>query len=150
LILTGKLGDVLRESAQTGLTLIKSQAGALKIPSDSFKDIDVHIHFPEGAVPKDGPSAGSTILVALASAFSGKTPAKKQAYSGEITLSGEILPVGGLNAKLIAAVRAGIQKVILPAKNRPEVEELPKELTSQLEIVYVKRAREVLKLAFPG
>lgn len=150
LTLTGKLGDVLRESAQTGMTLIKSQAKALKITGDTFKDIDVHIHFPEGAVPKDGPSAGSTILVALASAFSGKTPAKRQAYSGEITLSGEILPVGGLNAKLIAAVRAGIQKVILPAKNRPEVEELPKELTSQLEIVYVKKAREVLKLAFPG
>jgi ATP-dependent Lon protease len=150
LTLTGKLGDVIRESAQTGLTLVKSQAKGLKIPAETFKDIDIHIHFPEGAVPKDGPSAGSTILIALASAFTGRTPAKKQAYSGEITLSGEILPVGGLNAKLIAAVRAGIEKVILPVKNRPEVEELPGELTSQLEIVYVKRAREVLKLAFPG
>jgi ATP-dependent Lon protease len=149
LTLTGKLGDVMKESAHAALTMIKSQAGKLKIPNERFRDFDLHIHFPEGAVPKDGPSAGVTILIALASALTRRVPARQLAYSGEITLTGEILPVGGLNAKLIAAVRSGMKRVALPAKNRPEVEELPKELTSRLEIIYLKRAKEVLALAFP-
>ncbi|MFH2057158.1 MAG: endopeptidase La [bacterium] len=148
LTLTGKLGEVMRESAQTALTLIKFHAKQIKIDLGVFRDNDIHLHVPEGAVPKDGPSAGTAILVALTSALTGKLPAKSQAYSGEITLTGEVLPVGGLNAKLIAAARAHIGKVLVPARNQAEIEELPKELLEKLEIVYVKQAREVLKLAF--
>lgn len=149
LTLTGQLGEVLRESAQTALTLIKSQAKRLKIPEDRFQDEDVHIHFPEGAVPKDGPSAGVTVLVALSSAFTRRVPAPHLAYTGEITLSGEVLPVGGLNAKLIAALRSGIKEVVLPWKCRPEIEELPRELTDKLTIHYAKRTKDILGLAFP-
>ena len=109
----------------------------------------MHLHLPEGAVPKDGPSAGITILVALCSAFTKRLPAKGIAYTGEITLSGEVLPVGGLNAKLISALRSGILTVAVPAANRPDIEELPKDLISKLTIRYVKSATEVLALAFP-
>jgi ATP-dependent Lon protease len=131
------------------LTYLKSQAKRLKIPKEKFKTFDIHLHLPEGAVSKDGPSAGITIMVALCSAFSGKIPSKDLCYTGEITLSGEVLPVGGLNAKLIAGVRGGMKRVIVPANNRAEIEELPKELTKKLKIIYVKKAGEVLKLAFP-
>ncbi len=149
LTLTGKLGDVMQESARAALTYLKSKAAALKIPKDIFKNTDIHLHLPEGAVPKDGPSAGITILVALCSAFTKRLAAKGLAYSGEITLSGEVLAVGGLNAKLISAVRAGITNVAVPRANRPDIEELPKELTAKLNIHYVKNASDVLKLAFP-
>jgi ATP-dependent Lon protease len=149
LTLTGKLGEVMQESARAALTYLKSDAHRLKIAKDRFKNLDVHLHLPEGAVPKDGPSAGITILVALTSAFLGRAPAKNLSYTGEITLSGEVLPVGGLNAKLIAAVRAGIKTVIAPQSNKPDIEDLPKELTSNLKIVFVKQAAEVLRLAFP-
>ncbi len=147
--LTGKLGEVMQESARAALTYLKFDAKRLKIAPDKFKNLDVHLHFPEGAVPKDGPSAGITMLVALASAYLRKAPAGDLAYSGEITLSGEVLPVGGLNAKLIAAVRAGIKTVVVPHSNRPDIDDLPRELTSQLKIIFAKRAPEVLKLAFP-
>ncbi len=147
--LTGKLGDVMQESARAAFTYLKSKADKLHIPKESFKTSDVHLHLPEGAVPKDGPSAGITILVALCSAFLVKLPAKRVAYTGEITLSGEVLAVGGLNAKLISALRAGIKNVIVPAANKPDIEELPKDLTSKLNIHYVKNASEVLALAFP-
>ncbi len=147
--LTGKLGDVMQESARAAFTYLKSKAVKLGIAKDSFKNLDVHLHLPEGAVPKDGPSAGITILVALCSAFTRKLPAKGIAYTGEITLSGEVLAVGGLNAKLISALRAGIINVIVPFANKPDIEELPKDLTSKLKIKYVKSASEVLELAFP-
>jgi ATP-dependent Lon protease len=147
--LTGKLGDVMQESARAALTYMKANAKRFKIKADDLKKFDVHLHLPEGAVPKDGPSAGSTILVSLVSAFTHSIPAKHLAYTGEITLSGEILPVGGLNAKLLAALRAGIETVVVPAANRPDIEDLPKELTSKLEILYVRRASQVLRLAFP-
>jgi ATP-dependent Lon protease len=149
LTLTGKLGDVMQESAKAALTYLKSQAKAHKIPKEKFKNFDVHLHLPEGAVPKDGPSAGITLAVALCSAFTQRIPAKNLAYSGEITLSGEVLPVGGLNAKLIAAIRAGIKTVVVPFANKSEIEDLPKELSSKLRIIYTKRAADVLKLAFP-
>jgi len=149
LTLTGKLGEVMQESVRAALTYLKSKAQSLKIEKDVFKNTDIHLHLPEGAVPKDGPSAGITILVALCSAFTKRYAAKGLAYTGEITLSGEVLPVGGLNAKLISAVRAGIKTVVVPRANRPDIEELPKELTAKLDITYVKNASEVLKLAFP-
>jgi ATP-dependent Lon protease len=147
--LTGKLGEVMQESARAALTYMKSKAKRLKIKPETLRKFDVHLHLPEGAVPKDGPSAGCTILVALVSAFINTVPARHLAYTGEITLSGEILPVGGLNAKLLAALRAGIMTVVVPAANKPDIEDLPKELTSELEIIYVRRASQVLKLAFP-
>ena len=147
--LTGKLGDVMQESARAALTHLKSRADKVGIERDAFKNQDVHLHLPEGAVPKDGPSAGITILVALCSAFTKRLPAKGIAYTGEITLSGEVLPVGGLNAKLISALRSGILTVAVPAANRPDIEELPKDLISKLTIRYVKSATEVLALAFP-
>lgn len=150
LTLTGKLGDVMQESARAALTYLKSQATRLKIPMEKFKNLDVHLHFPEGAVPKDGPSAGITILVALCSAFVGKVSTQNLAYTGEITLSGEVLPVGGLNAKLIAAKRANLKSVVVPYANKSDIEDLSAELTSGLNIVYVKRAAEVLALAFRG
>jgi ATP-dependent Lon protease len=149
LTLTGKLGDVMQESARAALTHIKSQAVRLKIPKEKFKSLDLHIHVPEGAVPKDGPSAGITMMVAICSAYLEKAPAKDLAFSGEITLSGGVLPVGGLNAKLIAASRAGIKRVVVPFGNRPDVAELPKDLIAKLKIHYVKKASEVLALAFP-
>ncbi len=139
----------MQESARAAFTYLKSKAEKLHIPKEAFKNSDVHLHLPEGAVPKDGPSAGITILVALCSAFLVKLPAKGVAYTGEITLSGEVLAVGGLNAKLISALRAGIKNVIVPAANKPDIEELPKDLTSKLNIRYVKNASEVLALAFP-
>jgi ATP-dependent Lon protease len=148
-MLTGKLGEVMQESARAALTYLKSNADRLKISKDKFKNLDVHLHLPEGAVPKDGPSAGITILVALTSAFLQKAPARDLSYTGEITLSGEVLPVGGLSAKLIAAVRAGIKTVIAPQANKSDIEDLPKELTSKLKIILVKRAADVLRLAFP-
>ncbi len=147
--LTGKLGDVMQESARAALTYMKAHSKRLKIKNETLKQFDVHLHLPEGAVPKDGPSAGSTILVALVSAFTNIIPARHLAYTGEITLSGEILPVGGLNAKLLAALRAGITSVVVPAANKPDIEDLPKELTAKLEILYVRKASQVLKLAFP-
>jgi ATP-dependent Lon protease len=147
--LTGKLGDVMQESARAALTYLKSHSDKMGIAKDAFKTLDVHLHLPEGAVPKDGPSAGITILVALTSAYTKKSPTKGIAYTGEITLSGEVLPVGGLNAKLISALRAGIINVVVPFANKPDIEELPKDLTTKLKIRYVKAASEVLALAFP-
>jgi ATP-dependent Lon protease len=148
LTLTGKLGDVMQESARAALTYLKSQAKKLKIPMEKFKNLDVHLHLPEGAVPKDGPSAGVTILVSFCSAFTERIPARSFGYTGEITLSGEILPVGGLNAKLIAAKRANLKTVVAPYANKSDIEDLPAELTANLKIVYVKNASEVLALAF--
>ena len=148
--LTGKLGDVMQESARAAFTHLKSRADKMGIPKDAFKNQDVHLHLPEGAVPKDGPSAGITILVALCSAFTKRVPRKGIAYTGEITLSGEVLAVGGLNAKLISALRSGILTVVVPYANRPDIEELPVDLTSKLQIHYVKSASEVLALAFPS
>ncbi len=148
LTLTGKLGDVMQESARAALTLVKSRSSKLRISKEAFKTNDIHLHLPEGAVPKDGPSAGITILVALTSAFTKRLPVKGLAFTGEITLSGEVLPVGGLNAKLISALRAGIKDVVVPRANRPDVEELPKDLTKRLKVHYVKNATEVLELAF--
>jgi ATP-dependent Lon protease len=148
LLLTGQLGDVMQESARAALSYLKSRARKLNIDQRKFKQHDLHLHLPEGAVAKDGPSAGVAILVAFCSALTGLKAAKDIAFSGEMTLSGEVLPVGGLNAKFIAAVRAGIRKVCVPYTNKAEIEEFPLELTGKLEITYVKKVGEVLKLAF--
>jgi ATP-dependent Lon protease len=148
LMLTGKLGDVLKESANAALSYIRGNSKKLELKDGFYKERDVHVHIPEGAVPKDGPSAGAAILIALISAFC-KTPVRSDvAMTGEITLKGEILPVGGLNEKFIAAKRSGIAEVICPRKNDKDISELPKELLNGLRLHKVRTASEVIKIVF--
>lgn len=147
-LLTGQLGDVMKESAQTGISYIRSVAEKYHIDADFFKEHDIHIHIPEGAVPKDGPSAGITMATAMLSAIT-EVPVKADvAMTGEITLQGRVLPIGGLKEKLLAAKSAGIEKVLIPFENQADVEEMEKEITEGLEIVPVKTMEEVLKQAF--
>ena len=147
LILTGKLGEVMRESAQAGYTYVRSRARDLGIPDDFYEKMDVHIHVPEGAIPKDGPSAGITIATALASALSGISIRHDVAMTGEITLRGRVLPVGGLKEKVLAAHRAGITTVIIPADNRRDVEEIPENARADITLVEVSHMDEVLAVA---
>ncbi|MEE0713210.1 MAG: S16 family serine protease, partial [Blautia sp.] len=146
-LLTGQLGDVMKESAQTGISYIRSVAPNYHIDAEFFKGHDIHIHIPEGAVPKDGPSAGITMATAMLSAIT-EVPVKANvAMTGEITLRGRVLPIGGLKEKLLAAKSAGIEKVLIPFENQADVEEMEKEITEGLEIVPVKTMEEVLKQA---
>ena len=148
ILLTGQLGDVMKESARTGISYIRSVSKEYKIPEDFFKSHDVHIHIPEGAVPKDGPSAGITMATAMMSAITGRKVRADLAMTGEITLRGRVLPIGGLKEKLLAAKNAGIQTVIVPKENEIDVEELSSEITKGLEIIPVSHMEEVLKIAF--
>ena len=148
LLMTGQLGDVMKESAQTALTYVRSVCPEYGIADDYFEKHDLHIHIPEGAVPKDGPSAGITMATAMLSAVTGKTVLAKVAMTGEITLRGRVLPIGGLKEKILAAKMAHIAKVLVPDKNRPDMGELSKEITKGLEIVYVKTMQDVVKEAF--
>lgn len=144
--MTGQLGDVMKESAQTALTFIRSVAcSCYQVAEDYFEKHDLHIHIPEGAVPKDGPSAGITMASAMLSAVTERPVSAKTAMTGEITLRGRVLPIGGLKEKLLAARMAHVERVLVPAKNRPDVEELSKEITKGLEILFVKDMDEVLK-----
>ncbi|MCH1981007.1 endopeptidase La [Ruminococcus sp. OA3] len=146
-LLTGQLGDVMKESAQAGISYIRSVAAEYGIPDEFFKENDIHIHIPEGAVPKDGPSAGITMTTAMLSAITGKPVRADVAMTGEITLRGRVLPIGGLKEKLLAAKIAGIRKVLVPAKNKPDVEEIQEEIKEGLEIVFVSHMKEVLEHA---
>ena len=147
LTITGQLGDVMQESAKAAMSCVRSRAGQLGLEENFYRKIDVHIHVPEGAVPKDGPSAGITIATALASALT-KVPVKRDvAMTGEITLRGRILPIGGLKEKLLAARRAGIKNVIIPKENKKDLEEIKKEIPEDLNIIFVKEIDEVLKVA---
>ena len=137
-LLTGQLGDVMKESAQAGISYIRSVSGQYGIPEDFFQKHDIHIHIPEGAVPKDGPSAGVTMATAMLSAVTGKPVRADVAMTGEITLRGRVLPIGGLKEKLLAAKTAGMSAVVVPAENRPDVEELSEEITGGLKILYAK------------
>ena len=148
LLMTGQLGDVMKESAQTALTYVRSICPEYGIADDYFEKHDLHIHIPEGAVPKDGPSAGITMATAMLSAVAGKKVLAGVAMTGEITLRGRILPIGGLKEKILAAKMAHMKKVLVPDKNRPDMAELSKEITKGLEIVYVKTMDEVVKEAF--
>lgn len=143
--LTGQLGDVMKESAATGISYLRSASKELGIPADYFKKHDIHIHIPEGAVPKDGPSAGITMAAAVLSAAVNHPVPADIAMTGEITLRGRVLPVGGLKEKLLAAKNAGVTKVCVPADNRKDIEELSKEITGGLNIVYVAQFDEVWK-----
>ena len=147
-VLTGKLGDVMKESAQTGISYIRSISEDYHIDPEFFQKHDIHIHVPEGAVPKDGPSAGITMATAMLSAATGKKVRADIAMTGEITLRGRVLPIGGLKEKLLAAKNAGIKTVCVPKKNEKDVEEVSAEITKGLEIVYVESMDEVLEQAF--
>lgn len=147
LILTGQLGDVMRESAQAALTYTRSQVDALGIEAERFERQDIHIHLPEGAVPKDGPSAGATLATALISAFTGRSIRHDVAMTGEITLRGRVLPVGGVREKALAARRAGIRTFILPRKNERDLLDIPKHLRQDIKFVLVDRIEEVLAAA---
>ena len=148
LLMTGQLGDVMKESAQTALTYVRSVCPEYGIADDYFEKHDLHIHIPEGAVPKDGPSAGITMATAMLSAVTGKSVQAKVAMTGEITLRGRVLPIGGLKEKILAAKMAHIEKVLVPDKNRPDMAELSKEITKGLDIVYVKAMEDVVSEAF--
>ena len=148
LLMTGQLGDVMKESAQTALTYVRSVCPEYGIADDYFEKHDIHIHIPEGAVPKDGPSAGITMATAMLSAVTGKSVQAKVAMTGEITLRGRVLPIGGLKEKILAAKMAHIEKVLVPDKNRPDMAELSKEITNGLDIVYVKAMEDVVSEAF--
>ena len=147
IILTGQLGDVMKESATAGISYIRSIAKDHKISAEIFRKKDFHIHIPQGAVPKDGPSAGITMATAMYSALTKRPVDCKVAMTGEITLRGRVLPIGGLKEKLLAAKSAGMERVIVPMKNRPDVLDIDKEITEGLEIHYVETMDEVLKLA---
>ena len=147
LILTGKLGDVMKESAQAALSFVRSNAKDLKIDYDVFKSSDIHIHVPEGAVPKDGPSAGVTIVTAIISAFTKRYVSHKVGMTGEITLRGRVLPIGGLREKAIAAHRSGLEKMIIPFDNLKDVEDIPESVRNALEIISVETVDEVIKNA---
>ncbi|MEP0814544.1 MAG: endopeptidase La [bacterium] len=144
LLLTGKLGDVMRESCKAAQTWVRSNAKSLGIDYEEFKNNDLHIHFPAGAIPKDGPSAGVTIATAIVSLFTGKPAVPSVAMTGEITLKGRILPVGGLKEKLLAAKRSGLKKVILPKANETDIKEVPPEILSKLDLVFVENVEEAI------
>lgn len=146
LTLTGQLGDVMKESAQISLSLVRSRL-ASTVKSFDFITSDIHIHVPSGATPKDGPSAGVTLFTALTSLITGKAVDPRLAMTGEITLSGAVLPVGGIKEKVLAAHRAGIKKVILPKENERDLEDVPEDARNELTFVTVKTIEDVLKEA---
>ena len=148
LILTGYLGDVMKESCQAAMTYLRSSANDLGVSLEDLTKVDVHIHFPAGAIPKDGPSAGITVAAALISLFSGVKTKSNLAMTGEITLKGRILPVGGLKEKLLGAKRAGIRNVIVPARNRKDIKEVPEEITRGMKFEFVKHLDDMLGIAF--
>ena len=147
LMLTGQLGDVMKESAQAGITYIRSIASDYKVEPEFFQENDIHVHIPEGAVPKDGPSAGITMATAILSAIIKKPVRADLAMTGEITLRGRVLPIGGLKEKLLAAKYAKIKEVLVPAENKPDIQELDKEITDGLTITFVSSMKEVLNKA---
>lgn len=145
--LTGKLGDVMKESALAAISFIRSHADKYGIPSDKFETTDIHIHVPEGATPKDGPSAGITIATAILSAFTGRPVRKDVAMTGEITLRGRVLPIGGLKEKALAARRVGIKNIVIPAENKKDIEEIPESVRGEISFIPVTDADEVFSFA---
>ena len=147
LTLTGQLGDVMKESAQIALSYLRSHADALDLDPDVLSGQRIHLHVPAGAVPKDGPSAGITMVTALASLFTGRPVNPEVGMTGEVTLAGRVLPIGGVKQKLLAAHRAGLTEVIIPARNEPDLDEVPDEVRAGLKIHAVADVADVLAIA---
>jgi ATP-dependent Lon protease len=148
LTITGQLGEVMRESAQAALSWVRSHADRLALPEDWFARHDVHLHVPAGAIPKDGPSAGITMATAIASLVRGLPISNEVGMTGEITLTGQVLPIGGVREKVLAAQRAGLKRVILPRGNEPDLEDLPPETQRDLEFILVDSIEQVFEVAF--
>jgi ATP-dependent Lon protease len=147
LILTGQLGDVMKESAQAALSIVKNRAASLGINEEVFAKSDIHIHVPAGAIPKDGPSAGVAMFTALASLFTERPVRSDTAMTGEISLRGLVLPVGGIKEKLAAAARAGLKRVLLPARNKKDAEEIGEETRKQIELVWLDHVEDAVTAA---
>jgi len=147
LLLTGKLGDVMKESAQAAMSYVRSRADKLGLEKDFYQNLDVHIHLPEGAIPKDGPSAGITMATAVISALTKRPVFSDVAMTGEITLQGRVLPIGGLKEKLLAAHRAGVKKVLIPSENMKDLKDVPHKILRLLEVIPVEHMDEVVKEA---
>jgi ATP-dependent Lon protease len=145
LILTGQLGDVMRESAQAALSLVKTRASAFGISAETLSQSDIHVHVPAGATPKDGPSAGVAMVMALASLLTGRTVRSDTAMTGEISLRGLVLPVGGIKEKVVAAARSGLTRVMLPARNRRDFDDIPKDARDRLEFIWLERVEDALE-----
>ena len=148
--LTGQLGDVMKESAQAAMSYARFRADQLGIDPNYFEEHNIHVHVPEGAVPKDGPSAGITLTTALISAMTGRPVRRDVAMTGEVTLRGKVLPIGGLKEKTLAAHRAGIKTFILPKDNAKDIVELPQKVRDDLQLIPVSSMDEVLKIALSG
>jgi ATP-dependent Lon protease len=144
LTITGKLGDVMQESAQAAVSYVRSRADRLLMEDEFYKKYDIHIHVPEGAIPKDGPSAGITMCTSIVSALTRRPVFKDLAMTGEITLRGRVLPIGGLKEKLLAAHRGGIRKVVIPKDNEKDLKDIPKNVLRQIEVALVEHMDEVL------
>ncbi|RMF70274.1 MAG: endopeptidase La, partial [Calditrichaeota bacterium] len=147
LLLTGSLGDIMKESARAALSYIRSKAKELGLEKHDFNKYDIHIHVPAGAIPKDGPSAGVTLFTALVSLLSDRRVNNTVAMTGEITLRGLVLPVGGIKEKVLAAHRAGIRRVLLPERNKKDLEDVPEAIRKELELHFVTDVDQVMKLA---
>ena len=147
LILTGQLGDVMKESAQAALSIVKNKAASLGVDPSLFEKSDIHIHVPAGAVPKDGPSAGVAMFMALTSLLTERTIRSDTAMTGEISLRGIVLPVGGVKEKVIAAAQAGIKRVLLPSRNKRDFDDIPEEVRKQLEFIWIERVEEAMSAA---
>ena len=147
LILTGQLGDVMKESAQAALSIVKNRAAVLGIDPERFEKSDIHVHVPAGAIPKDGPSAGVAMFMALISLMTERTVRSDTAMTGEISLRGLVLPVGGIKEKVVAAARAGLKRVMLPARNRKDFDDIPEDARKQLEFVWLERVDEAVAAA---
>jgi ATP-dependent Lon protease len=147
LILTGQLGEVMRESAQAALSIVKNRAAALGIDANRFEKSDIHIHVPAGAIPKDGPSAGVAMFMALVSLMTDRTVRSDTAMTGEISLRGLVLPVGGIKEKVVGAHRAGIRRIMLPARNRKDYDDIPEIARKEVEFVWLERVEEAVAAA---
>jgi ATP-dependent Lon protease len=147
LILTGQLGDVMKESATAVLSFVRANAGSIGLSKEEFSSHDIHIHMPHGAVPKDGPSAGIALLTAVTSLLTGKRVKNRLAMTGEITLRGLVLPVGGIKEKVLAATRAGIKEIILPERNRDDLDDVPASVKEKVTFHFVSQMKDVLEIA---